>query len=96
MSTPLAYLLHSGQMFGTERMALATLAGLRPQFDGLVIAPPGPLHAQARATGLASIATDGHAAMAWALLRHLLRHRHSALLTTGVWQSIRFMTMSRA
>jgi glycosyltransferase involved in cell wall biosynthesis len=88
MKTPLAYLLHSGQLFGTERMALATLDALRGRFDGLLIAPPGPVHAAAQAAGLASRATGGRLAMAAALVRHLLRHRHSALMTTGVWQSL--------
>jgi glycosyltransferase involved in cell wall biosynthesis len=84
----LAYVLHSGQLFGTERMALATMAALREQFDALLIAPPGPVHAAARSAGLQSRVAKGRLAMLAHLLRHLLRHPHSALLTTGVWQAI--------
>jgi glycosyltransferase involved in cell wall biosynthesis len=88
MTHPLAYVLHSGQLFGTERMALATLHGLRDRFDGLIIAPSGPVHDAARAAGIASRRADGRLAMAWTLAAHLLRHRGSALFTTGVWHSL--------
>jgi len=88
MTTPLAYVLHSGQLFGTERMALATLGALRHQHDGLIIAPPGPVHAAARAAGLRSRVAYGRIGVLWHLLRHLLQHRHSALFTTGVWQAL--------
>ena len=87
MSHPLTYVLHSGQMFGTERMALATLDALRGRFDGVIIAPPGPLHGAARGAGLSSEVAAGRLAMLRALWRQLRRHPHSALLTTGVWQS---------
>ena len=88
MTIPLAYVLHSGQMFGTERMALATLAALRGSFSGLIIAPPGPVHAAARERGLQSCATQGRLRMVWAMLKHLRQHPDSALFATGVWQSM--------
>jgi len=88
MNQPLAYILHSGQMFGTERMALATLGALRGRFDGLLIAPPGPVHAAARSEGLASVVAGSRLAVVRAVWRQLRRHPQSALLTTGVWQSV--------
>jgi glycosyltransferase involved in cell wall biosynthesis len=87
MSPPLTYVLHSGQMFGTERMALATLDALRGRFEGVIIAPPGPVHAAARAAGVPSEVAASRWAVLRALWRQLHRHPHSALLTTGVWQS---------
>ncbi len=87
MTARLLYVLHSGQMFGTERMALATLDALRDQCEGLVIAPPGPVHAAARAAGLTSVVAGSRVAVLAALWRQLRRHPHAALLTTGVWQS---------
>lgn len=87
MSHPLTYVLHSGQMFGTERMALATVDALRGQIDGIIIAPPGPVHAAARAAGVPSEVVANRWAVLRALWRQLHRHPHSALLTTGVWQS---------
>jgi glycosyltransferase involved in cell wall biosynthesis len=90
----LAYVLHSGQMFGTERMALATLDGLRRlpgltcRPEGLVIAPPGPVHAAAAVLGLRSEVVPGRLAVVVALWRQLRRHPASVLLTTGVWQAL--------
>ncbi len=95
MTIPLAYLLHSGQLFGTERMAVATLGALRAQHDGLIIAPPGPVHAAAQAAGIRSWVARGRTGMLWGLLRHLLRHRHSAVFTTGVWQALAGRTLQR-
>jgi hypothetical protein len=37
--TPILYVLHSGNLYGTERMALATMTGLRQQDHGLLLAP---------------------------------------------------------
>jgi glycosyltransferase involved in cell wall biosynthesis len=94
MSLSLAYVLHSGQMFGTERMALATLAtlrrlpGLEAPLDALVIAPPGPVHAAAAAIGVRSQVARGRIGVLAAMWGHLRRHRHSVLLTTGVWHSM--------
>jgi glycosyltransferase involved in cell wall biosynthesis len=94
MTPSLAYILHSGQMFGTERMALATLEtlrrlpGLAAEVNGVVIAPPGPVHAAAAALGLRSEVAPGRLAVLAALWRHLRRHRDGALLTTGVWHSL--------
>lgn len=88
MTRPLIYLLHSGQMFGTERMALATLEALRSEFSGVIIAPPGPVHQAAHDAGLVSIATPGRLAMLSALTRQLLVQPDAVLFTTGVWQSI--------
>jgi len=87
MSYPVTYVLHSGQMFGTERMALATLDALRGRVDGTIIAPPGPVHAAARAAGVPSEVVANRWAVLRALWRQLRRQPHSALLTTGVWQS---------
>jgi glycosyltransferase involved in cell wall biosynthesis len=49
---PLVYALHSGNLYGTERMALATVRGLRGQFDPLILAPPGPLLEEAARSGI--------------------------------------------
>jgi len=87
MSHSLIYVLHSGQMFGTERMALATLDALRERSSSVIIAPPGPVHAAARAAGVTSEVAASRWAVLRALWRQLHRHPHSALLTTGVWQS---------
>ena len=49
---PLLYVLHSGYLFGTERMGLATAAGLADDFDPVILAPPGPALERAAPMGL--------------------------------------------
>src|SRR5208337_2122850 len=39
---PVLYVLHSSQLYGTERMALATAQGLAEEFETIFIGPPGP------------------------------------------------------
>lgn len=53
--TPLLYSLHSGNLYGTERMALATAVGLRDEFETTFVAPEGPFHAEARRLGFRTI-----------------------------------------
>jgi len=38
---PILYVLHSSQLYGTERMALATAQGLSDDFETIFIGPPG-------------------------------------------------------
>ncbi len=52
--TRLLYLLHSGNLYGTERMALVTLDGLRDQFEPVLFAPSGAVHDEARRLGIES------------------------------------------
>lgn len=52
---PLLYSLHSGNLYGTERMALATAAGLRDEFETTFVAPAGPVHAECSRLGFRSI-----------------------------------------
>ena len=41
MKIPLIYALHSGNLYGTERMALATAEMLADEFEPVFVAPPG-------------------------------------------------------
>ncbi len=52
---PLLYALHSGCLYGTERMALATAQALGAEFLTIIIAPEGPVHAEARRLGFETI-----------------------------------------
>lgn len=88
MKPYLIYLLHSGQMFGTERMALGTLQALRSHFDPLVMAPPGPVHAAARAEGMRSVELHRRLDLPRALAPALAQRRDSVVLATGVVQSV--------
>ena len=52
---PLIYSLHSGNLYGTERMALATAIGLRDEFETTFVAPAGPVHEECRRLGFRTI-----------------------------------------
>jgi hypothetical protein len=52
----LLYALHSGNLYGTERMALATLEGLLDEFDPIVFAPPGAALQEAQRRGIPGFA----------------------------------------
>jgi glycosyltransferase involved in cell wall biosynthesis len=84
----LIYILHSGQMFGTERMALATLQELAGHAESVVLAPAGPVHAAAQASGIRSVVFAGAAQMAQQLWREVRNDRQAAILATGVGQSL--------
>ena len=89
--TRLLYLLHSGNLYGTERMALVTLDGLRDVLMPLLLAPPGPVHEAARALGIETHEFTG----AWDLFKKmpgLLRNSTAiAVCATGVAHSAAFM-----
>ena len=55
MKTPLVYALHSGNLYGTERMALATIEGLRDDFESVVFASAGPALEEAARLGFQTI-----------------------------------------
>ncbi|UOA09131.1 glycosyltransferase family 4 protein [Methylobacter sp. S3L5C] len=87
----LLYLLHSGNLYGTERMALVTLNGLRDELVPLLLAPPGPVHGAAQALGIETYEFSS----AWDLflqLPSLLKNTgHIAVCATGVSHSLLFI-----
>jgi glycosyltransferase involved in cell wall biosynthesis len=87
-NSTLLYVLHSGQLFGTERMAIATLLGLRNDFDSLLLVPPGPAVLEAKARGLSAASFGGIVSLACQLFGQLLRRRSVTLVATGVSQSL--------
>ncbi|MGY6631133.1 MAG: glycosyltransferase family 4 protein [Wenzhouxiangella sp.] len=90
---PIIYILHSGNLYGTERMALATLAGLA-ESRRLLLAPPGPVHAEAEALGIDSRRFSGMAELARHLAGPLLNHQRVNLIATGVSHSLIAQTLA--
>ena len=84
---PLVYVLHSGNLYGTERMALYTAQGLAQQFDPLILAPPGLAVPQALAQGLQARAYSGIRQLASLIWNVLSRHQRLAFVSTGVVHS---------
>ena len=84
----LLYVLHSGQLFGTERMAIATLLGLSRDFDSLLLAPPGAAVPYAEQHGLMAASFGGLASLARQMFIQLVRSGSVTLVATGVSQSL--------
>ena len=84
----LIHVVHSGSLYGTERSALWTLAGLRATWNPILIAPAGPLLDEARKLGIEVHVLRGRLGLFAKLWRLLLRRRSAALLTTRIGQSL--------
>jgi glycosyltransferase involved in cell wall biosynthesis len=85
------YLLHSGNLYGTERMALATLLGLTEYDRRVVFAPrpygDGSVAEAAREAGLEAITVETRWDLVRRLLPWFLRYRAIDVIGTGVAQS---------
>lgn len=84
----LLYVLYSGKLFGTERMAIATLLGLRHDWRCLLLAPAGPALERAQAQGISIHDFTGVISLTLTILRQFWRRREIAFLATGVGQSL--------
>jgi glycosyltransferase involved in cell wall biosynthesis len=84
---PLAYALHSGNLYGTERMALYTAAGLAGHFEPIILAPEGAGLKEARARGFEAIGCNGSGQFSSAVRALLRRHQRLAFIATGVVHS---------
>lgn len=82
------YILHSGNLYGTERMALATMTGLNQQGRGTLLAPPGPVHGEAARLGLDSRSFASVSDLFRALRGALVRHGQYQIVATGVSHSL--------
>jgi len=87
MKIPLIYALHSGNLYGTERMALSTAAGLLDRFSPLIMAPPGPALEEAKRRGYEVAPFQTAWQFAVALRRALAASPRAAFLATGVMHS---------
>ncbi len=81
--TPIIYLLHSGNLFGTERMALETLAAL-PEYLPIVLCPPGPLQDLTAARGIETHLVTSRRSMAVAVFALFRRRRRLICLSTSL------------
>jgi glycosyltransferase involved in cell wall biosynthesis len=88
MKTPLIYALHSGNLYGTERMALATAEVLSSDFAPVIIAPPGAALDRAAAMGFETRVFTGAASFFTIIGRLLKRGRKTAFLATGLVHSL--------
>ena len=81
---PLIYSLHSGNLYGTERMALATAIGLRDEFETTFVAPAGPVHEECRRLGFPSIVFESKLGYLRDVRRFFAGNREVAAIGTRV------------
>jgi len=86
--TPLLYILHSGNLYGTERMALITAEGLSDRFQTTIFAPSGPVHEEAKRRGFSVEEFSTIWGLFCRLQGYWAKHRRLAIMSTGVWHSI--------
>jgi glycosyltransferase involved in cell wall biosynthesis len=86
--TPLVYVLHSGNLYGTERMALATAEGLAAEYDPVIFAPPGKAIEEARRLGFAAQPFTRPVELALRLRPFVGRSRRLVFMATGVMHSM--------
>jgi glycosyltransferase involved in cell wall biosynthesis len=94
MRTPLLYALHSGNLYGTERMALSTALGLSDEFDPVIFAPPGRALEEAARMGFAVRAFASPREFARVLRPFLAGNREVAFIATGVVHSLVFQALN--
>lgn len=85
---PLLYALHSGNLYGTERMALATAEGLRDEYEPTMLAPPGPALEAAGPLGFGVRAFSSAKEFAKQVRPLIAAHRSLAFVATGVVHSL--------
>ena len=85
---PWIYVLHSGQLYGTERMAIITLQGISLEFKPILLAPPGPMLGEAKERGIAIECFENTWDLVHLLEFYLVRHQKVVFVTTSVSHSI--------
>jgi glycosyltransferase involved in cell wall biosynthesis len=88
MLSPLIYALHSGNLYGTERMALATLDSLRHEYHPVLFAPHGPLIEKARQMEITVHPYSYLFEFTWKIRKYFAEHKSLAIAATGVKHSL--------
>jgi glycosyltransferase involved in cell wall biosynthesis len=91
---PLLYVLHSGYLYGTERMALATVAGLTDEFEPVVFAPPGEALRRAEEMGFGVRPFRSSRELLAAIWPFLRRNDSLVFVATGVKHSTALMALN--
>lgn len=91
---PVLYILHSGNLYGTERMALATLSAVADEFDGVVFAPPGPALKAAEAAGLRVRPFKERRELPRGIIAELRATPSATLVATGITHSLTAMAIN--
>jgi glycosyltransferase involved in cell wall biosynthesis len=89
MKIPLIYILHCGNLYGTEQMALATLEGLQTEYFPILVAPTGVVIAEAQQRGFKTYAFSNAWELFWQLCSILNQYSSELIImSTGVKQAL--------
>lgn len=94
MQLPLIYVLHSGQLYGTERMALATLEGLKKEFQPILLSPPGLAVQEGQSRGFLVESFTNKQELVTHLRAYLATHKQLVFLATGLTHSLIFSALN--
>ncbi len=86
--TLLVYALHSGNLYGTERMAIATADALAESFECVMMAPDGPALAESRRLGFRTVSFANARQFGFELWKLLRDDRPVVFFATGVMHSL--------
>ncbi|MBV5330358.1 MAG: glycosyltransferase family 4 protein [Chlorobium sp.] len=88
------YVLHSGNLYGTEKMALATLDGLTNDFDVVLFAPAGPVHTEAKKRGMPVVEFHGRIDLLCQLQPWISKYSQIVFAATGIIHSLAFLLLN--
>lgn len=88
MDVPLYYILHSSNLYGTEKMALATLESLRDRYSPVLLTPPGIVVAEAQRRGLPVHCFTNYMQLIKLLRTLAAHHKQLVFMSTGVRYSL--------
>lgn len=91
---PLLYALHSGNLYGTERMAIATVETLLDDFEPVFFAPPGPAIEEIRRRGWRGETFTSPREFFFKFRPHLKASRRAAFFATGLVHSLACLTLN--
>jgi glycosyltransferase involved in cell wall biosynthesis len=91
---PLVYLIRSADMYGTERMALATMEGLAADFQVILLGPLGPAIFEAQKLGFETRAFKSTMQLIRIFFQLLRKHDSLIFVSTFSRYSILFMLIN--
>lgn len=94
MQIPLVYVLHSGQLYGTERMAIATLSGLQDKFQPILLSPPGLAIQEGQRREFITLSFTNNGELAKHLKKLLQSYKKIIFFATGLTHSLIFSTLN--
>ncbi len=85
---PVFYVLYSGQLYGTERMAINTVKSLGQEHSSLILTPPGLILTETADYGIATKCFENNWDLVRYLKSYLVQHQKLVFVTTSVSQSL--------